>query len=178
MNETTRTAIRESRIGSKHTDEAKAKISAALKGRVMSPESIAKSATARTGHKRNDETRAKLSAMAKGRVIGDEQRRQISQALTGRTGHKHSPEECKRISERMKGNKPSVEAIKKMRQTKLAQNLKNKNKSEYGSSILTKEQCDDIRNQKGIQTHKELATKYNVSLAHLGHIQRFDPSKK
>jgi len=78
----------------------------------------------------------------------------------------------------MKGNKLSAEAIEKMRQTKLNQNLKDKNKLLYGSSILTKEQCDDIRSQKGIHTQKELALKYNVSLAHLGNIQRFIPSKK
>ena len=178
MNQTTRIAIRASRVGVKHTDEAKAKISAALKGRVVRPESISKTARANTGLKRTDETRAKLSAKAKGRVISETQRRQISQTLTGRTGHKHSPEARKRMSERMEGNKPTVESIEKMRQTKLAQHLKDKNRSAYGSSILTQEQCDDIRAQKGIQTQKELAMKYGVSLAHLGHIQRFTSTKE
>jgi len=178
MNETTRLALRASRVGVKHTDEAKAKISTALKGRVMSPESTAMSAASRTGRKRTDETRAKLSAQAKGRVIAEAQRRQISQTLTGRQGHKHLPATCKRMSERMQGNKLTAESIEKMRQTKLAQNLKNLNKLSYGSSILSKEQCDDIRSQKGIRTQTELAAKYGVSLAHLGHIQRFEPSKK
>lgn len=136
------------------------------------------SKVARNGLKFTDETRAKLSEKAKGRVISEAQRRQISQTLTGRSGHKHTSEVCKRMSERMKGNKLSAEAIEKMRQTKLNQNLKDKNKLLYGSSILTKEQCDDIRSQKGIHTQKELALKYNVSLAHLGNIQRFIPSKK
>jgi group I intron endonuclease len=136
------------------------------------------SRVARSGLSFADETRAKLSARARGRVISEAQRRQISQTLTGRTGHKHSPEVCKRMSERMKGNKPTTESIEKMRQTKLAQNLKDKNRSAYGSSILTMEQCNDIRAQKGIQTQKELAAKYGVSLAHLGHIQRFIPSEK
>jgi len=178
MNETTRTAIRASRVGTKHTDETKTKISVALKGRVMNPESAAMSAASRTGRKCADETRAKLSVNARGRVISESHRHQISQTLTGRQGHKHSLDVCKRISERMKENKLTVESIEKMRQTKLAQNLRNINKSSYGSSILTREQCDDIRRQKGTQTQKELAAKYGVSLAHLGHIQRFDPSKK
>lgn len=175
MNQATRIAIRASRVGVKPTAETKSKISAALRGRTISPESIAKMSLVKTGHKFSDETRAKISAKAKGRVIGDAQRLQISQTLKGRTGHKHTPEVCQRISERMKGNKLSEESIEKMRQTKLAQNLKDKNKLAYGSSILTREQCDDIRKQRGIQTQKELAEKYNVSLAHLGHIQRFRP---
>jgi hypothetical protein len=78
----------------------------------------------------------------------------------------------------MRGTNQSKESIEKMRQTKLSQNLKDKNKLLYGSSILTQEQCDDIRLQKGIKTQKELAMKYCVSLAHLGNIQRFIPSKE
>lgn len=175
MNQTTRVAIHASRVGVNHTDETKSKISAALRGRTINPESIAKMSLAKTGRKFSDETRAKISAKAKGRVIGDAQRLQISQTLKGRPRHKHTPEVCRRMSERMKGTKLSEESIEKMRQTKLAQNLKDKNKLAYGSSILTREQCDDIRKQKGIQTQKELAAKYNVSLAHLGHIQRFMP---
>jgi hypothetical protein len=175
MNLTTRVAIRASRVGVKHTDETKSKISAALKGRIINPESTAKMSLANSGRKFSDETRAKISAKAKGRVISDTQRSQISQTLKGKPGHKHLLEVCQRMSERMKGNKPSQESIEKMRQTKLTQNLKDKNRSAYGSSILTREQCDDIRKQKGVQTQKELAAKYNVSLAHLGHIQRFNP---
>lgn len=178
MNETTRNAILASRVGSKHTNESKLKMSASLKGRIMSPESIAKSASTRTGRKLSNETRAKISAKAKGRVISEEQRRKISETLKGKPGHKHTPEICKFLSERMKGTKQTKESIEKMRQTKLSQNLKDKNKLLYGSSILTREQCDDIRNQKGIQTQKQLAMKYGVSLAHLGHIQRFICSEK
>jgi hypothetical protein len=128
--------------------------------------------------KLTDETRAKMSVKAKGRVISEEQRRKISETLTGKPGRKHTPEICKFLSERMKGTKLSKESIEKMRQTKLAQNLKNKNRSSYGSSILTREQCDDIRAQKGIKTQKELAMEYGVSLAHLGNIQRFICSEK
>lgn len=178
MNETTRNAILASRVGSKHTNESKLKMSASLKGRIMSPESIAKSASTRTGRKLSNETRAKISAKAKGRVISEEQRRKISETLKGKPGHKHTPEMCKFLSERMKGTKQTKESIEKMRQTKLSQNLKDKNKLLYGSSILTREQCDDIRSQKGIQTQKQLAMKYGVSLAHLGYIQRFICSEK
>jgi group I intron endonuclease len=128
--------------------------------------------------KLTDETRIKISIKAKGRVISEEQRCKISETLKGRTGHKHTPEMCKFLSERMKGTKPTKESIEKMRQTKLSQNLKDKNKLLYGSSILTREQCDDIRSQKGIQTQKQLAMKYGVSLAHLGYIQRFICSEK
>ena len=178
MNETTRNAILASRVGSKHTNESKLKMSTSLKGRTMSPESIAKSASTRTGRKLSNETRAKISAKAKGRVISEEQRRKISETLKGKPGHKHTPEICKFLSERMKGTKQTKESIEKMRQTKLSQNLKDKNKLLYGSSILTREQCDDIRTQKGIQTQKQLVMKYGVSLAHLGHIQRFIFSEK
>ena len=128
--------------------------------------------------KLTNETCSKISLRSKGKVISEEQKRKISETLTGRPGHKHSLEVRERASLRMKGTKQTQESIEKMRQTKLAQNLKNKNRSSYGSSILTREQCDDIRAQKGIKTQKELAIKYNVSLAHLGNIQRFTPSKE
>jgi group I intron endonuclease len=128
--------------------------------------------------KLTDETCSKISLRSKGKVISEEQKRKISETLTGRPGHKHSLEVRERASLRMKGTKPTKESIEKMRQTKLSQNLKDKNKLLYGSSILTREQCDDIRSQKSIQTQKQLAMKYGVSLAHLGYIQRFIYSEK
>ena len=124
MPESTKTAILSSRTGSKHTDASKQRISAALKGRILSPETIAKSAASRTGRKVSDETRAKISEKVRGRIIGPEQRAKISATLAGRPGHKHSEETRARMSERMMGNKLSSESIAKMIATKKSRSQK------------------------------------------------------
>jgi hypothetical protein len=57
MPDTTRVAILASRTGSKHTIESKQRMSAALKGRILSPETVSKSAASRTGRKLSDRKR-------------------------------------------------------------------------------------------------------------------------
>lgn len=124
MPASTKTAIMSSRVGSKHTDASKQRMSAALKGRVLSPETIAKSASSRTGRKLSDETKAKIAEKARGRIISPEQRAKISASLTGRKGHKHSEETRARMTERMMGNKLSDESIAKMIATKKSRSQK------------------------------------------------------
>ncbi len=124
MPESTKTAIVSSRVGSKHTDVSKQRMSAALKGRVLSPETIAKSAESRKGRRLSDETKAKIAEKARGRIISPEQRAKISATLTGRVGHKQSEETRAKMSERMMGNKLSDESIAKMIATKKARSQK------------------------------------------------------
>jgi len=120
MSDSTKTALTMSRIGSKHTDASKQRMSDALKGRVLSPQTIAKSAASRAGRKLSVETKAKISEKARGRIIGPDQRAKISASLTGREGHEHSEETRVKMSERMIGNKLSDESIAKMIATKKA----------------------------------------------------------
>jgi group I intron endonuclease len=171
MPENVKNALRKSRIGSKHTEESKQLMSKALTGRILSQESIKKSALSRTGSKLSEETKTKIREKAKNRIISEEQRAKISKALTGRKGHSHSEETKKRMSERMKGNIFTDETRDKISKTKLSQNLKNLNKLKYGSSILTEEQCIEIKKLKGLFTCSELGVKYGVSRAHIHNIQ-------
>lgn len=80
-----------SRIGAKHTDEAKARIGAASTGRIFS-----------------EESRQKMRESATGRVITDAEKAKISAANKGR---KRTPEMCAKMSEQRKGRKPTPEAI-------------------------------------------------------------------
>jgi hypothetical protein len=75
------------------SEEQKEKNRLAAKGRVMSPESIAKGVAKRTGQKRSEETKLKMSLAAKGKPKGpmsDEEKLKRSVALKGkkkREGH-------------------------------------------------------------------------------------------
>lgn len=75
--------------GRKVSEESRAKMSAARKGRRNSPEAIAKSVAANTGQKRSLKTRANISASLKGRILSPET---ISKSATSRTGLKRSLE--------------------------------------------------------------------------------------
>lgn len=119
-------AARAKLIGRVHSDEHRAKISAALRGRSwsaathekmtgrkMSVEAVAKSSAARTGQKRTDEMKQRMREAASAawerkrnrdretgtvrvRSIPTEQRAKIAASLTGR---KHTDETKKRMSE-------------------------------------------------------------------------------
>jgi group I intron endonuclease len=163
-------ALRNSRIGSKHTEESKQKMSNALKGRKLNEESIRKSALSRFGRKLSDETKEKISQKAKERGFTEQMKINLSK---GRYGHPHSEETRKKMSERMKGYIFSEEIKEKISKTKLSQNLKNKNKLNHGSSILSEIDCNTIRSLKGIISYDNLAKEYNVSKSHIKHIQDF-----
>lgn len=67
VSEETRAKMRAAKRGRKLTLEQRAAISERSKGRIMSPEAIAKSAVARTGAKRTPEQRARMSIAHKGK---------------------------------------------------------------------------------------------------------------
>ena len=110
--------------GHKHTDETKAKISAANKGKQNSlgykhsAETRAKQSESKKGRKRSDETKSKMSASMKGKKHTDETRAKISAANKGRdvsdgTKAKMSAANKGRPSP-MKGKKRSDETKAKM----------------------------------------------------------------
>ena len=73
--------------GYRHSEEAKTKISASLKGHGCSDETKAKIGAANKGHKHSDESKAKMSAVCKGkkhRPMSDEHRTKLSAAMKGR----------------------------------------------------------------------------------------------
>lgn len=59
-------------IGYKHTDEARARMSLAVKGRKFSDEIKAQMSIRQTGKKLSDETKARMSAAQKGRKLSEE----------------------------------------------------------------------------------------------------------
>ena len=67
--------------GKHHTDETKAKMSAAKCGRKLSPETRAKISAAKCGRKFSPETRAKISAANSGRKLSPETRAKISASM-------------------------------------------------------------------------------------------------
>lgn len=99
MSEETKENIRRSKLGTSHTETARAKMSASHKGRPLSDETKAKMSTARkgqgTGRRHSEETRAKMSAAKKGRQgrpLSDETKAKISAARKNRRSMPHSEE--------------------------------------------------------------------------------------
>lgn len=71
------------RLGHKHTAEAREKMSAANRGRKLSPGIRARMSLAHMGHRPTPETRAKLSAAHKGKHPSAETRAKMSVAAMG-----------------------------------------------------------------------------------------------
>lgn len=85
-----------SRLGSKHTEEFKAKRSALYKGRKQSLDIVAKRVASNTGKKRTEETKAKMSAWQKGSKLSDSHKENLSKS---HMGHKQSEETKLKIKE-------------------------------------------------------------------------------
>lgn len=118
-----------SMAGLKHTAEARAKISAAIrgvprpsnvrfKGIKLTPEHIAKVVAAHLGSKRSEESRARMSAAMRGkqswlgRTHSEETKRKISELAKARPhpkGHRHSQEVRDRMREASAHRRVAVE---------------------------------------------------------------------
>ena len=117
-------------LGRKQTIEARAKISAAMKGNKHSlgykqsketRDKISKSLINNKrslGFKQTEEHKVKISKALIGKVISTQHKENLSKALLGNTnclGNKRSEETKIKISEAQKGYKPSEETILKLR---------------------------------------------------------------
>ena len=69
-------------VGYTHTDEAKAKISDASKGKVLSDETKLKMSEAKKGRVLSDETKLKMSDAKKGRVFSDEAKAKVARGCS------------------------------------------------------------------------------------------------
>jgi hypothetical protein len=87
--------------GGNISEESKAKIGAALKGRTHSAESKANMSAAQKGRTHSAESKAKIGAALKGRTHSAESKAKISAAKKGRT---HSAESKANMSAAQKGN--------------------------------------------------------------------------
>lgn len=155
------------RRGKKHTDEARAKMSASqkaspkpwLNGRPCSPETRAKVAAANTGYQHTDEAKAKMSAARKGkprpdlagRTHTDEAKAKMSAARKG----KPTSEETKaKMSAAMTGRPKAPEQIEKMAATKRGVPLSEEHKAKLSEAHTGKTQSAQT-SQKRWETIRE-----------------------
>lgn len=85
--EETKRKMSQAKLGKKHgpmSDEQKAALSAALKGRKLPEETRMKMSASRTGRKFSEESKAKISAASKGRPKSEAHRAALSAAMIGR----------------------------------------------------------------------------------------------
>jgi hypothetical protein len=113
--------LSESKKGRTHTAEARAKISAAGKGRVSSKKGIPLSA----------EQKAKISAANTGRPVSDEHKAKIGAAHKGKT---LSAEHIAKISNSKKGKPKSAEHVAKIANTKRGKLLSAETKAKISAS--------------------------------------------
>ena len=73
-----------SRVKFKYSEESKAKMSKAKKGKKQTPEHVRNNVLANTGKKRSKETRQKISDANRGRVLSKESRMKTSKSLSGK----------------------------------------------------------------------------------------------
>ena len=106
-------------IGRKHSEETKAKISAS--NRNISEETRAKMSEAQKGKVISKETKAKISASMKGKTHSEETKAKMSASSKGKT---HSDESKAKMSEAQKGKVTSEETKAKMRESHRKRRLK------------------------------------------------------
>jgi NUMOD3 motif len=97
------------------TDEHRAKIANAAKGRKQSAETVANRVAKNTGQKRTAETKAKMGAWKRSLPPQSQEanlKRSVSNAIAS-TGHKHSEETKAKIAVTLMGRKQSPETIAK-----------------------------------------------------------------
>jgi group I intron endonuclease len=94
------TLVAGSNLGTKRSDETKAKMSISRRGILHSEETKRLFSETRKGRRLSPETKAKLSKVHKGRFVSEETKRKTSLALMG---HKHSPETIEKIRATSKG---------------------------------------------------------------------------
>ena len=104
--------------GFKHSEETKAKVSAAGRGRIFSKERRANISAANKGKKRgpqSEEHRAAISAGNKGKKFSKAVRQKISAAHLGKNQGPHTAEHRAKIGDALRGRKdsPKVRAAKK-----------------------------------------------------------------
>ena len=117
-----RQKMSENRKGTRHSQEARRKISEAGKGRRLSTEHKQKLLQSRTGTRHSQEARRKISEAGKGRTHSQEARRKISEAgkgrISGMKDKRHSPDTRRKMSEAGKGRVFSAEHCRKISEAK------------------------------------------------------------
>lgn len=124
-------------VGFKHSEEAKAKISLALTGKVRSPETQAKMSASRKGIQYSDETRARMSESHKRENLSPEIRAALSQRAMGNKfalGHKLSDEAKAKMAEKKRGKKQTAEHIAKCAASRIGRKLSQETKDKIAAA--------------------------------------------
>lgn len=98
-------------INPMNSAEARAKVSRALKGRIITPEARAKLSAHKTGVKLSPETCAKMSASRTGKKLSPETIAKVAEANRGK---RRTPEQVSAMRERLTGRKLSPEHVAKL----------------------------------------------------------------
>lgn len=106
--------IANSSLGVKCSDETKAKLSLASRGRIVSVETRMKLSLANKGKKLSDEHKEKLSVSHKGHKLSDKAKAKLSAFFKGRVGYKHTDEARVNMSNSHKGKTLSTEHKEKL----------------------------------------------------------------
>ncbi len=126
------------RLGVPMSDEAKAKVSQSLKGRIVSGETREKLRKANTGKKASPETIEKLVTSHLGKKLPEEQVRKIAAANRGKAHPPMSDEAKLKISLSRKGKKLSEETKQKMRMNRVG--MKGKKHSDESKAKMSASQ--------------------------------------
>lgn len=122
-----RAKIQQAREGFVLSVEARAKISASLRGRKRAPEIVAKQVAAMVNHQVSDETRRKISEANKGKNRSEEYKQRMSSVKQGHgVGRKLSEETKEKISAARKGMKFSEETRRKLSEAAKTQHANRK----------------------------------------------------
>ena len=146
------------------SEETRAKIGAAHKGKKHSAESKAKMSAAKKGRKLSAEHKAKIGAAKKGRKLSAEHKAKMSKAKKGR---KHSAESKAKMSKAKKGKKTSAETKAKLSASQAGEKAHN--------AKLTEEIVIEILYQLKFHYYlgmvNDLAKKYGVSPTSISEIK-------
>jgi group I intron endonuclease len=112
--------------GGRHSEETKAKLSAALTGKVRTPEQRQRVGDFFRGKKLPEEHRAKMSATRTGKKMPPRTPEHAVKLGNAHRGRKQSEEEIARRAASLRGKKRTPETIEKMRQSAL-----NRSTAEY-----------------------------------------------
>jgi len=133
--------------GVKHSDEVRARMSAAQQARAKeytpSAETRAKLSEAGKGRRHTDEARAKMSAALTGREFSDETRAKLSAA---RLGQKPNQETRVKLSAAKKGKKISEAARKARSGRKISEEHRKKISASNAARLVSAETREKIRN--------------------------------
>jgi group I intron endonuclease len=174
-------------FGVKRSEETKAKMSQAQKGRTHTEETKKQISETKKGHEVSETTRTKIGETQKGRTLSEEHRQKVSEAMKGHEvsentraiisealkgntnseGRTYSEETCRKISEALEGN-TNAKGHKRSEETKtkISKSLKGRPAHNRGKPMSEAQKAKIGKANKG-RIHTEESRRH-MSEAHKG----------